>query len=186
MSYDALIAEASSLQKLGSHADAADKLRQANALEPGRPDAWQALGESLVAMGQVDEGLEALHAAVSRDPERYETWYLLAFLAGREHPEQGIAVYRDLLARWPDDFKGWHNLGCLLRGAGRHDEALATFERAWALDPKSPALHFNLGQVHEALGRPERARTHYARSLELFPGFLPARAALERLSGSAR
>lgn len=137
--------------------------------------------EALLADGRTEEGLAALRAVVAAEPDRYDAWYLLAFVAGGERPADGIAVYRDLLDRWPDDFKAWHNLGCLLRAAGRLDDALGALQRARGIDARSPALHFNLGQVHEALGEHERARTHYARSLELFPGFPPALDALQRL-----
>lgn len=180
-SYEALVGEASRLQRSGDGPGAVEKLREAIALDESRPEAWQDLGLLLDALGRPEAARKALRSSVERAPDRYEGWSILAFVTGRDDPTEGAAVYREVLQRWPEDFAAWHNLGCLLRSTGALDEALAALQRAERLKDDSPALAYNLGQTHEALGDLDEARACYARSVALFGGFEPGLAALLRL-----
>jgi hypothetical protein len=57
---------------------------------------------------------------------------------------------------------------------GRLGEALATLERAAALDPKDPKVHANLGSILTRMERPEDAVACYRRALALAPDYAEA------------
>lgn len=57
---------------------------------------------------------------------------------------------------------------------GRLDEALATLQRAAALDPDDPKVHANLGSILTRLDRPEEAVACYRRALALAPDYAEA------------
>ncbi len=56
--------------------------------------------------------------------------------------------YRGALELWPDDDRVLNNLGNALAGQGRNDEAVSTYHRAIAVNPRNPSAHFNLSQIY--------------------------------------
>jgi tetratricopeptide (TPR) repeat protein len=72
----------------------------------------------------------------------------------------------------------------LLVKLNRLDEALDSFTRAIALDPKSSELNLSRGRVLERLGRTKEAADAYQQAVAL-DGNIQARAALERLRAVA-
>jgi len=66
----------------------------------------------------------------------------------------------------------WYSL--FLSETGRHEQAVEEARRATELDPLSPIISFNLGQVLCIARRYEGAREALQRTLEISPGFYPA------------
>ena len=66
------------------------------------------------------------------------------------------------------------NRGAVLRGRGRHVEALAEFHQAARLAPSLPEAHYNLGTVFTDLGRLVEAEASYRRALQLRPAYAEA------------
>ena len=60
--------------------------------------------------------------------------------------------------------------GMALANLGRRDEALATFERARAVDPSSPRVLVNIGTVYLMAGDRARARQAFEAALDIDPG----------------
>jgi hypothetical protein len=61
-----------------------------------------------------------------------------------------LAAYAEIVARWPDDARGWHAQGALLFRADRRPEAVAPLARAVALDPRNQEARRLLGQARAA------------------------------------
>ncbi|HTW86167.1 MAG TPA: hypothetical protein VMD91_18995 [Candidatus Sulfotelmatobacter sp.] len=59
--------------------------------------------------------------------------------------------------------------GRALAAAGRHDEALAAFEQAVALDARAVGAHLGIYEVAQILGRPELALAHQAAAIAIAP-----------------
>jgi tetratricopeptide (TPR) repeat protein len=57
--------------------------------------------------------------------------------------------------------------GNLLTFAGRHDEAIAQFERTIELYPESPIVRFNLAEAYSAKGMRAEAIEHFLAGLQL-------------------
>lgn len=70
----------------------------------------------------------------------------------------------------PDCWLAHQSLGVVLRGEGRHEEAVAAFERALALRPGLIAAHNNLGNTLIDMGRLDEAVRLFRRAIALHPG----------------
>ncbi|MFN2471384.1 MAG: tetratricopeptide repeat protein [Gaiellaceae bacterium] len=51
--------------------------------------------------------------------------------------DEALAVMREGVERYPEDWEGYYNLACIEARAGRADDALATLARAAQLDPEN-------------------------------------------------
>jgi protein O-GlcNAc transferase len=83
-------------------------------------------------------------------------------------------LYREVLARRPDDPACLGNLGKLLADQGRVAEGIACYEQALRAAPRVAALHYNLGMALRSRGQWAAAAAAYRRALELSPGLVQA------------
>ena len=81
------------------------------------------------------------------------------------------ALWRTTLARNPDAFMAWANLGDTLAQQGRHHEATLAFRRGLQLRPDDAPVHNDLGCALVAIGQPQAAIPILERALQLRPGF---------------
>ena len=85
-----------------------------------------------------------------------------------------LAMWTDVVAKWPDNSRARCNLGFALAEAGRLEEAVSQYEQALRTDPRSFMTNYNLGNAFSLLGRLEKAATHYAEAIRLKPNYLEA------------
>ena len=78
-----------------------------------------------------------------------------------------IESIRTLLAKDPDDVFLTYSLAMELVAAEQHDDALKTFARCVELDAGYLAAFVEAGKCARAAGRPDEAKTHFQRALEL-------------------
>ncbi len=93
---------------------------------------------------------QASQTLVGDTPEGH--YNLAIFHAAREETDAAIAEYREALRLWPASIQVRHNLGMLLAGQGRLDEAATEFEAVLAHDPV-PETAFALGLLRAQQGR---------------------------------
>jgi Flp pilus assembly protein TadD len=80
-------------------------------------------------------------------------------------------LYRATVARNPDAWMAWNNLGYLeLANPARNAEAIAHFQQALRLRPDYAEAQGNLGLALTQAGRPAEAVPHLQESLRLKPG----------------
>jgi tetratricopeptide (TPR) repeat protein len=85
------------------------------------------------------------------------------------------AIWRDTVAKLPDNERARNNLGVALSGIpGRLDEAIAQYEEAVRLKPGYAEAHCNLGNALSAEGRTREAIAQYEDALRLEPGLVEA------------
>lgn len=73
----------------------------------------------------------------------------LAWTARRGgHLETAERAYRRALELWPDNDRAWNNLGNVVAMAGRPDEALECYQKAFAANRNSAAPHYNASQIY--------------------------------------
>jgi predicted TPR repeat methyltransferase len=80
------------------------------------------------------------------------------------------AVYRDVLAREPEQADALHLLGLVQYARGDGAGALELIRRAIACAPGNGVYHFNLGNVYRDFGDPGAALQAYAAAIERQPG----------------
>ncbi len=97
-----------------------------------------------------------------------------AFNIAMEHHAAGRlaeadAIYRQLLAIYPNNPDIWHLLGVLAQQNGNLDEALSLIQKAIAANPGSFAYHNNLGLLLTKIGRREEAISAFQSAIRLHP-----------------
>ena len=86
-----------------------------------------------------------------------------------------IALWSDVVAKNPQNFRGYCNLGVALERQGRFEEAAGRYSRALLLKPDYPDALYNLGVVLALDGRFEQAIDHFSRALQIMSEHAEAR-----------
>jgi predicted O-linked N-acetylglucosamine transferase (SPINDLY family) len=127
---------------------------------------WKALGVAYHRRGQIGLALEAMAAAVERDPTDVETLsnqgYLLRTLGRTQEAE---TVLRRALALNPNDPAVHKNLGLVMFDMGRMAEAEASARTALALAPDNLAAWNTVGVALQHQNRVPEAIEAYRRLL---------------------
>lgn len=123
--------------------------------------------------GQAFRGVTAQHAAIATavivlgahtigTRERNTAW------------RTDETLWRDVVAKSPANGRALMNYGLSQMKRGRYPEARDWFERAQPLLPNYVPIEVNLGIINGQLGAPEVADRHFARALEIDPGYASA------------
>jgi tetratricopeptide (TPR) repeat protein len=91
------------------------------------------------------------------------TWRQSRMYADRE------TLYHATIDKNPDCWLVHNNLGLVLVGRGRVDEAITHYRQALKIKPDYALAHYNLGTVLAQQGRVDEAIAHYQQSLKLKP-----------------
>jgi predicted O-linked N-acetylglucosamine transferase (SPINDLY family) len=83
-------------------------------------------------------------------------------------------IYRQVLARDPENADALHLLGLLAKEAGDRQGAFNLIRQAVELEPGAALLHNNLGSVLESLERLDEAIQSYGEALRIDPGYAEA------------
>ena len=148
-------------------------LDHAVAALPGLADAQASLGTAAYNVGELKAAADAYGRAVALEPENptYQSNYGL-FLGYDDRLEQGLAVLLKLTQR-PDlkDPGPFVNLGWIYRHfePARVSEAVAAYEKALKLDPKSGQAALGIALSYRAGRQWERAVNAYVRVAQVDP-----------------
>lgn len=92
------------------------------------------------------------------------------FLAQKlEDYAAAVDAYEHVIAKEPDDFESWNNLGNARSALGDHESALTALRRAIEIDPRAAPTRLNLVSVLEALDLPEEAEAELKQAIDEFP-----------------
>ena len=144
---------------------AAASYGKAQALAPD--DArWHRLDAHRAAeAGEEAEALANARRAVAADAESVAALTTLAQLELRGGSlEQSRDYFQAALEREPENVRALRGMGTLAFRNGDNAEAVRFVERALAVAPDDPNLHYTAALAFERLGRSERARDHLAAS----------------------
>lgn len=88
----------------------------------------------------------------------------------------GVALYRETLARNPDSYMAHQNLGnILVQTPGHLQEAIGEFETALRIEPNNPEAHNSLGSaLLQVRGRVPDALAEFQRALKARPNYAEA------------
>ena len=162
------------------HAEAAEAFRKATVLDPLAYKAWDNLGLTAEALGDVAQAqqhyLKAL-AIVHKDHPRYDVVYanFADLLIKLGNYQRAFDLAAEAAQRNPDDPRNFFLTGKALVQLGQDGVSVRWLEQAGALNPDYPEPFYVLAQVYRRLGRADDA----ARALKAFQS-AKARAPKER------
>jgi tetratricopeptide (TPR) repeat protein len=112
----------------------------------------------LVGVGQGDRAVTLLDRAIEQDPTSSEIYFAkgLLLLNLKRLPEAEQAI-RAGLARNPESPVGQYHLGRILLEAGKLGEAIASFERAIAINQSFEPAYLALASLYEARQEKDKA-----------------------------
>lgn len=145
-------------------------LRAAHMARPGDVTIACNLIAALVDHGAPAEALAIATADLARaDPSLRIARYRGFLAQSLEDFAAAVAAYELILARAPDDFESWNNLGNARAALGDHAGGVAALERAVALDPAAAPTRLNLASALRAAGRSADAEQTLRRAANDFP-----------------
>ena len=144
-----------------------EKGRGAPAPRPGRG------GPASIAMALV----AFLAACQEGPPEHAEQPPLPLVNLDGMAPDAAVAIRTagERAAQWPGQADASGTLGTVLQAYGLHEESVACYRRAEALEPGDWRWPYYLGSVHAELGRYRQAAVCFRRAAALEPGSVAAR-----------
>jgi type IV pilus assembly protein PilF len=157
---------ASTYYAQGQYNTALDELKQAVAIDPSLPDAYEMRALIYDAMGENERAIASYRQALSLNERNGSVLHNYAWFLCRQRQfaeadalferaaalPQTIATSKTLLAR-----------GVCQINAGLFPEAEKTLARSYEMDPSNPATAFNLASVLYRRGELERARFYIRR-----------------------
>jgi Flp pilus assembly protein TadD len=112
-----------------------------------------------------------------RDLLQHETVALLQN-AARLHSQgqlaQAAAIYREIVARYPENPDALHLLGVALTQSGEHANGIEYIRRSLHVNPAQPVAYANLGNAEHAVGSIGAAEATRCSRSTTFKGRLPA------------
>jgi len=145
----------------GARADLGRAKAEARAVIAARPDA--AYGYSLLGYigyeeGELREGVQALRAALERDPSDPDAHFFLGIsLIAAGQQDEALAVSRRFVTADPLSPFAQMLAGVAPWFAGRAEEGLPFLRRALELEPEGALQHWTLGYALAYVGRPAEA-----------------------------
>lgn len=150
---------------------------RALALEPGNPDAHfnRALAEH--GLGRTREALADLDRGLALKTTSTRVFFVRARVKDQAGDAEGARRDREEgLKRQPVDELSWSARG-FARMATDPTGALADFDKALEINPRSPPALMNLAHLQaERFGKPGEAVKYLDRMVTLYPDYVPARA----------
>jgi Flp pilus assembly protein TadD len=121
---------------------------------------------------QMPDAIQALRAAIDRDPEDSLAHYALATaLSGNDQEDLALAEYRKACALSTTNASWFDHLAVSLDLNGLPDEAVATWRKALAIDPNDGAAETDLGMVLFDNGHTDEGYEALHRAVEMAPNF---------------
>ena len=161
-----------------------------NKFEP-TPEFWQALNESaqLLRQNRPGEAAALLEPLQQQAPGQVDVAINLggAYILQRKW-NKAVRVLQEAVAARPENVMLWTNLaaahlGNLQTAGPRHQaRAIAAYERALALDPAAPNVHYHLGLIYKERNDLANAARYFAEALAVAPHDRDARFWLDRVT----
>ncbi len=161
-----LINLATALLACDRGAEAVPHLEKALALGAPRKDVLRKLGVAYRDQGNLSKAEINLRLAVETDPRDSRALYALSALLERLDRASEIGTITDDLIARDSDLVHAYVVKAL---AADTEDALATINKALAIDPDNVDALLVAGTLNDSTSRPEIALAHYERALELNP-----------------
>jgi tetratricopeptide (TPR) repeat protein len=142
-------------------------------LDPGFAMAHARIGYTyVVGWAQLEEGkpyLEKAFKLTTRLSEKDKLYIAAWYAVANQDYAAAIKSFQDIVGRYPLEVESYRQLGRLLRGENRLDEAIEIFKQGLAVDPEARELFNGLGAAYSDMGRHDEAIAMFQRYVSLAP-----------------
>jgi predicted TPR repeat methyltransferase len=145
----------------GRRDEAIELIKRSLTIKSNNPDAWNNLGNMMLA-GNDEKGAElAYSAATQQRPEFAEAWYNLGNLFRRaRRRDDAVRCYRRVLELNPKFAGAYENIAMLLLRIGRPDLTADVYQRWLAVEPDNPIAR-HMAAAFSNANAPARADDAY-------------------------
>jgi TolB-like protein/DNA-binding winged helix-turn-helix (wHTH) protein/Flp pilus assembly protein TadD len=154
---------------------AAQAFTAVTARVPRSAKAWAALAQAELRSGPLrfSAAAAAADSALALDPAHPDAHFVRAVTAfyGEWNIERARQHFTAAIASNPAFAEAHHDLAACYSATGRHDEAIAAMQRAFALDPRAPAVVSDVGWYYYFARRYPDAALWCQRTLALDDAF---------------
>lgn len=174
------------LEETGDLEAALEHSRQAQALQPDRPNYQFAVGSQLYQLGRLEEAVDPLRRAADARllhyPAQYTLGQVLVRLGEDEDAERYLAradtarelmdritTLQEAVAQQPDAVASWIELGALYHRAEEPQRALQAYSQAVRLEPGNLTAQHRIGELLLAVGETEAARQRFQMIVDAAP-----------------
>jgi Tfp pilus assembly protein PilF len=158
---------------MGDRAGSIAALKRALEAMPTYAPAILSMGSVEYQLGRIAEGRELFQSLLSLPENTTDICEIIdeagTFLTRIEAYEDGMALYRMAVKRYPDVAVLWEGLGYCASHAGLHEEAVPANQRALELEPENQKLVNDLGWTLFQAGRLVQARETLERAVAMDP-----------------
>jgi Flp pilus assembly protein TadD len=158
--YATLLRMADSTRAAGDPVAAIHLYQQAIALDRGRTEAYNHLGDTMIELGEYHEAADRFRYVLddNANDAAAHRGYARAML-GLERPEAALVHYQAALEQDAGDVQAYNGLGVAFDLAGQHAAAEDAYRRGLQVAPDSILLRNNLGLSLSLAGRHDEALT---------------------------
>jgi len=154
----------------GNTAEAIQHLKRAVELEPTDIDKLVMLGVFQTEdNSSADEGLRLLEFVLTLDPDNSEAHYNIGVTLRNVDPGRAEHHFREAIKNDPEYVEALRELGYLLAGLNRFDEAEARFSAVDKMDPEDAWNLVYWGTARWQQGDAEGSRTYFERAAKSHP-----------------
>ena len=154
------------LRKRGALDEGIECYRKATAASSAPATLWFNLGNALLDAGEVEQALQALDAALARDPQSLAACMQRArCLVRLERLEDARSAFAQVLRTDEKDFSAWLELGNVCRKLGDTERAVECYQLAAECRPDDPRGHVAATRALDAMGAHDKAAAHYHRAI---------------------
>jgi len=160
----------------GNYSDAVKQFETTVALAPGEPMAHFALGDAYYNAGRYSEAERELRLSLQLGETPNALIVLGLVLMDERRPQEAIQYISRALARFPEQYLWWIDLGIAYELANLPVDAQRSFhnglepaEKEMAQDPRNGIVRSRLAYLCAKLGEGKRAESEIAQALQLSP-----------------
>ena len=164
-------------QNLGEYGKAAAQFGRTLELDPGNRTVLRLHAESFLRGNQPQKAIQAYEKAIAADSTNVDLYFAAADAASKAYPDPAdlpkvIHAFERAIDKAPKDSRSYSasvSLGTMCSRADDHRGAIAAYQRAAELNPKSDTPHYNMAVVYQKMGKYQDAVTSLDKVLAIDP-----------------
>ncbi len=112
-------------------------------------------------IGKSDEEIMQL---VKEDPKQLSVEEMLYAATLTQNLDEKVAIYQKVIDNYPNEYRGYNNMGITKYAQGKVDEAVRCYAKALELQPNDPDVNYNAGVAAMEQGDLEKAEVYFGKA----------------------